>query len=178
MARTVAPPAPITRRSLSDEFRRLIAEADRYADQVDRTPLSATPLTGLAILTCMDARIVIEDIFGLRAGDANVIRNAGAVASDDAIRSLLLSRHMLGATEVVVMGHTGCGLRELDDEALRTRLLGESGAASDTHFGSFRDVDAHVKDQAERIRAHPWMRNAPVHTLVFEVETGRVREVR
>ena len=125
----------------------------------------------------MDARIVVEDIFGLRAGDANVIRNAGAVASDDALRSLLLSRHVLGTSEVVVVGHTGCGLQHLDENRMRERLLAATGEPSSTRFGSFSDLEAHVRRQVERIAGHPWMGRVPVHGLVYEVETGRVREV-
>jgi carbonic anhydrase len=177
----VTGPAAATRRtdppSLSDEYRRLLAENERYAEQIDRSRLTAAPLAGVAILTCMDTRIVIEDIFGLRTGDANVIRNAGAVASDDAIRSLLLSRHLLGTSEIVVVGHTGCGLDGLDEGRLRDRLEAETGQPSSTRFGTFHDVETHVRRQVERIQAHPWIGAVPVHGLVFEVETGRVREV-
>lgn len=164
-------------RSLSDEFRRLLLESGRYAEQLDRSRLAATPLAGLAILTCMDTRMVIEDIFGLRAGDANIIRNAGAVASLDAIRSLLLSRHVLGTHAIVVLGHTGCGLEGLDDEDLRARLERQSGQPSKTHFGSFDDLDAHVRRQVERIQAHPWIGHVPVNGLIYEVETGLIRDV-
>jgi carbonic anhydrase len=131
----------------------------------------------MAVLTCMDSRIVLEDIFGLRPGDVNVVRNAGAVATDDAIRSLILSRHVLAANEIVVIGHTGCGLNNLDDEALRARLEQETGDPSSTRFGSFSDLDEHVLRQVERIQAHPWIGRVPVHGLVYEVETGRIREV-
>lgn len=125
----------------------------------------------------MDTRIVLEDIFGLRAGDVNILRNAGAVATDDVIRSLLLSRHILGTREVVVLGHTGCGMYNLAEEDLRARLESETGAASETRFGSFADLDSHVARQVERIRAHPWIGAVPVHGLVYEVETGRILEV-
>ena len=155
----------------------MLAESERYTEQADRTRLSASPLAGLAILTCMDARIMPEDIFGLRSGDANVVRNAGAVASDDAIRSLIMSHRLLGATEIIVIGHTGCGLHNLDDEALRARLAGETGQTSETHFGSFSDLQAHVKRQVERIQAHPWIGQVPVRGLIYEVETARIVEV-
>lgn len=161
----------------SAEYSRLLAESERYAEQFDRGSLAAPPLAGLAILTCMDARIVVEDIFGLRAGDANIIRNAGAVASDDALRSLVLSRHVLGATEVVVLGHTGCGLHHLADRDLRDRLARETGRQSTTQLGSFDDLGAHIRRQVERIREHPWLDRVPVHGLVYDVQSGRVREV-
>lgn len=155
----------------------MLAESERYTEQADRTRLGAPPLAGLAILTCMDARIILEDIFGLRPGDANVIRNAGAVATDDAIRSLILSHKLLGTSEIVVMGHTGCGLHGLDDESLRARLEAETGQSTGTHFGSFSDLQAHVKRQVERIQAHPWIGNVTVRGLVYEVETARVVEI-
>jgi len=124
----------------------------------------------------MDARIVVEDIFGLRAGDANVMRNAGALASDDFIRSLVLSQRVLGSNEVIVLGHTGCGLHGLAEAALSEELSREAGA-QDLRFGAFEDLDEHVRRQVRRIREHPWVRRVPVHGLIYEVETGRLRDV-
>ena len=118
-----------------------------------------------------------NDIFGLRPGDANVIRNAGAVVTNDVLRSLVLSNHVLGTTEVIVLGHTGCGLDQLDEAALRGRLTSQTGRESEITFGSFRDVDEHVRRQVETIRAHPWISMLEVRAMVYEVETGRVREV-
>jgi carbonic anhydrase len=162
---------------LPHELARLLAESERYAEQADRTRLRPAPLAGLAILTCMDTRMVIEDIFGLRAGDANIIRNAGAVASDDAIRSILLSQHVLGTTELVVLAHTGCGMHGLAADELRARLASTTATAANVDFGSFTDLDQHVIAQVARLKSHPWIRRAPVHGLVYEVETGRVRRV-
>ena len=161
----------------TDRLRRLLAANDQFATAFDRGHLKAPPRERLVVLTCMDARIAVEELFGLAVGDVAVVRNAGAVASDDAIRSLLVTRHVLGTSEIVVMGHTGCGLRGLDDEALRERLTSEFGQPSATRFGSFDDLDEHVRAQVERIRAHPWLGDAPVHGLVYEVETGRARAV-
>jgi len=125
----------------------------------------------------MDSRIMPDDIFGLRPGDANVIRNGGAVATDDVLRSLVLSRHVLGTTEIVVLGHTGCGLHHLDEGALRTRLASQSGRETETTFGSFSDLDEHVRQQVATIEAHPWIRPVEIHGMIYEVETGRVRDV-
>lgn len=121
--------------------------------------------------------MVVEDIFGLRPGDVNIIRNAGGVASLDALRSLLLSRHILGTQEIVVLGHTGCGLQGLDEDDLRSRLERQTGQQSKTSFGTFDDLNAHVRRQVDRILAHPWIGQIPVHGLVYEVETGLAREV-
>jgi carbonic anhydrase len=161
----------------TDRLNRLLAANAAFTRRFDRGNLTAPPLERLAVLTCMDARIAVEELFGLNVGDVAVVRNAGAVASDDAIRSLLVTRHVLGTAEIVVIAHTGCGLRGLDDGALRARLTSEFGAPSATVFGSFDDLEQHVRDQVAHIRAHPWLGDAPVHGLVYEVETGRARPV-
>jgi carbonic anhydrase len=161
----------------SDRLDRLLAANAAFVDGFTRGDLTAPPREKLAVLTCMDARIAVEEVFGLEVGDVAVVRNAGAVASDDAIRSLLITRHVLGTSEIVVMGHTDCGLRGLDDAALRWRLVRETGRISVTTFGSFTDLEAHVREQVARLRAHPWLGDVPVHGLVYEVESGRARQV-
>lgn len=161
----------------SAEFLRLRRSAERHAELFDRGALGPTPLSGMVILTCMDARIVVEEIFGLRPGDANVMRNAGAIASDDFIRSLVLSQRVLGSREVAVMGHTGCGLHGLAEGELVSQLDREAGPRDELPFGAFADIDAHVRAQVARIRGHPWIRRVPVHGLVYDVATGRLREI-
>jgi carbonic anhydrase len=161
----------------TDRLKRLLAANADFTARFDRGDLKAPPLERLAVLTCMDCRIAVEELFGLKVGDVAVIRNAGAVASDDAIRSLLVTRHVLGTDEIVVMAHTGCGLLGLDDDGLRARLTSEFGEPSATTFGSFDDVDIHVREQVARIRAHPWFGDAPVHGLVYDVATGEARVV-
>jgi carbonic anhydrase len=154
-----------------------MAENHRYTDAFDRSALTAAPLTGLAILACMDARLDVEEALGLRTGDAHIIRNAGALASDDAIRSLIVSQQLLGTDEIIVIGHTGCGLLAIDESALRERLGEETGRALDVRFGTFPDLEESVRAQVDRLRAHPWIKRVPIHGLIYEVETGRLREV-
>jgi carbonic anhydrase len=161
----------------SAEYERILAENLRYTEAFDRSALTAAPLSGLAILACMDARLDVEEALGLRTGDAHVIRNAGGQASDDAIRSLIVSQQLLGTNEVLVIGHTGCGLLGADESELRTRLEQQTGQALDVDFGSFEDLDDFVRAQVARLRAHPWIRRVPVHGLVFEVESGRLYEI-
>lgn len=161
----------------TDRLNRLLAANGDFRATFDRGELKAPPRERLAVLTCMDCRISVEQLFGLEVGDVAVVRNAGAVASDDAIRSLLVTRHVLGTQEVIVMAHTGCGLLRLDDAGLQQRLTSEFGQPSPTTFGSFDDLESHVRNQVARIRAHPWLGDAPVHGLVYEVETGRARPV-
>ncbi len=91
------------------EYGRALAENERYVAQFDRSSLPLHPARKLAVLACMDARITVEDVLGLRTGDAHFIRNAGGLATDDAIRSLVISQELLGTEEVIVLEHTGCG---------------------------------------------------------------------
>ena len=161
----------------SAAYKRILAENHRYTEAFDRSALTATPLSGLAILACMDARLNVEVALGLRTGDAHIIRNAGGLATDDAIRSLIISQQVLGTSEVLVIGHTGCGLLGADEVELRNRLERESGQHVDVDFGSFVDLDDSVRAQVARLRAHPWIRRVPVHGLVFEVESGRLYEI-
>jgi carbonic anhydrase len=125
----------------------------------------------------MDGRIDVDQVLGLEPGEAQVLRNAGAVATADAIRSLVISQHLRGTREVIVIGHTDCGLQDLDGDLLRARLSEETGLQAEIEFGRFTDVDAHVRDQVERIAAHAWTLDVPIRGLVFDVVTGEAREV-
>ena len=161
----------------STEFERVVAENARFVARFDRSGLPARPARKLAVLACMDARIPIEDVLGIRTGDAHVIRNAGGLATDDAIRSLVLSQQLLGTAEVIVIEHTQCGLLALREEELRSDLAARTSHEADLPFHGFSDLDANLRAQVARIRAHPWTKDVPVHGLVYEVETGRLREV-
>jgi carbonic anhydrase len=161
----------------SSEFARILAENERYSEQFDRSRLLAPPLGAIAILTCMDARIVPEEALGLRPGDAHVIRNAGGLATEDAIRSLVLSQQVLGTEEVLVIQHTGCGLFGLDDAELRSRMVAKTGRSPGLTFGGFSDLEASVRRQVDTLRRHPWLEPGPVHGLVYDVLTGRLRQV-
>ena len=159
----------------SDEFERILEQNERFVEAFDRSALTAAPLTGLAILTCMDARIDVEDALGLRVGDAHIIRNAGALASEDAIRSLVVSQQLLGTREIVVIAHTGCGLHGANETAIHQRIEDTTGFATDMALGSFPDLEGIVRSQVEILRDEPALLDAPVHGLVYEVETGRLR---
>ena len=161
----------------SSEYARALAENERYVAQFDRSALALPPARKLAVLACMDARLTVEDVLGLRTGDAHVIRNAGGLATDDAIRSLVISQQLLGTEEVIVIEHTGCGMLTFSDEEVRRELATKTGEAVDLPLHSFPDLEANLIAQVERIRAHPWVRDVPVHGLIYEVETGRLREV-
>jgi carbonic anhydrase len=159
------------------EYERALAENRRYVAQFDRSALPGVPGRRLAVLACMDARITVEELLAIRTGDAHIIRNAGGLATDDALRSLIISQQLLGTEEVIVIGHTSCGMLTFRDDDLRRRLAQQTGVEVDVDFRAFPDLESNIRAQVDRIRAHPWLKAVPVHGLIFEVETGRLREV-
>lgn len=159
------------------EYARILAENERYAAQFDRSRLAMPPARHLAVIACMDARINVPDALSLRAGDAHVIRNAGGLATEDAIRSLVISQQLLGTDEVLVIGHTDCGMLTFSDDEVRRDIATRTGTDVDLPLLPFSDVQQSVRAQVETIRSHPWIKDVPVHGLIFEVETGRLREV-
>ncbi len=166
---TPAAPAP--------QLTRALAENDHYAAQFDRSSLPLPPGRKLAVLACMDARLTVEDVLGLRTGDAHIIRNAGGLATDDAIRSLVISQHLLGTEEVIVIEHTGCGMLTFEDEPVRASIAESTGTEIDLPLHAFPDLEENLNAQVERIRSHPWVKPVPVSGLVYEVETGRLRHI-
>lgn len=162
------------------EYARALAENQRYVDSFDRRSLAPAPLTGLAIVACMDTRLVVEDVLGLRPGDAHVIRNAGGLVTDDVIRSLIISQQLMGTSEVLVIEHTQCGLhgaREADIRERAAHLTGESPDAVEVVFGAFPDLEANLRDQVDRLRTNAYLKDVPVHGLIYDVTTGRLHEI-
>ncbi|HYL53824.1 MAG TPA: carbonic anhydrase [Acidimicrobiia bacterium] len=140
--------------------------------------LRAIPRKHLAIITCMDARIDPQRALGLELGDAHVLRNAGAVVSDDMLRSLVLSQRLLETRSVAVMAHTECGLRDVHDDELARQLERETGSAPPFAFGAFHDLDEHVRGEVGRVRACPWLAHVDdVRGYVLDVSDGTVRTV-
>jgi carbonic anhydrase len=162
----------------SSEYARVLQENQRYVDHFDRSKLPMPPGRGLAIVACMDARITVEDVLGLRTGDAHIIRNAGGLITEDALRSLVISQQLLGTNEVLIIEHTDCGMLTFKDADVQKRLREQTGKDVDLPLLAFPDVDTNLRKQVDRVKAHPWLKpGTPVHGLVFEVATGRVREV-
>ncbi len=159
------------------EFERSLAENAHYAAQFDRSILPLPPGRRLAVLACMDARLNVEELLGLRTGDAHIIRNAGGLATDDAIRSLVISQHLLGTEEIIVVEHTGCGMLTFEDDAVRASIAEATGTSVDLPLLAFPDLESNLRAQVERIRAHPWVKDVPVNGAIYEVETGRLRRV-
>jgi len=149
-----------------------------FAAAFDGRDLARPPRRGLAVLTCMDARLDPERFLGLEPGDAHVVRNAGARASDDAIRSILISTWLLGTREILVIHHTDCGLATTtDDEIVRTVRDASGADVSDVRFLTFSDPDACLSEDVDRIRGlgDRLPVGVQVRGLVYDVETGALR---
>ncbi len=159
-----------------DEIREANA---RYAEGFAKGDLPTPPGRRFAIVTCMDARLDPAKYAGLSEGDAHVIRNAGGIVSDDALRSLVISHWLLGTQEVLVVGHTDCGMERFTDDQLRDKLAAEAGAdASDVDFHAFPDCRQRVRESVRRIRETPLLPDSyAAHGFVYDVRTGRLEEV-
>ena len=161
----------------------LAANAEYAADFGARSELGLTPARHFAILTCMDARLDPAKYAGLSEGDAHVIRNAGGRATDDAIRSLVISHKLLGTNEWFVIHHTECGMESFNEEKMRS-LLEESLGTQELEPDAYLDWltlaqrEHSVLDDVTRIRAHPVVPKAiPIYGYIFDVKTGRLVEV-
>ena len=161
--------------SVTDE---LIAYARNYAKQFHKGDLPLLPRRKLAIVACMDARLLPARLFGLEEGDAHVIRNAGGVVTDDVIRSVSVSQHHLGTTQVMVIHHTDCGMLTFTDEQFKDKLEEASGERPEWDSGAFPDLEGNVRDSIRKIVDNPFIPNTDsVRGFVYEVETGALREV-
>ncbi len=151
-----------------------------YSESYIDNKLSAPPALKLAVITCKDARLMVEAILGLKEGDAHIIRNAGGVVTPDVIRSLLVSHYMLGAQEVMIINHTGCGMMSFTDEQLFATVRQASGtaAAGPEAIHTFTGLEENVRKQVEKVKSHPWIPgDMVVRGFVYDMETGKLREV-
>ncbi len=150
------------------------AYAEVYPAGVD-TP---RPATGVTIVTCMDARIDVFSLLGLKVGDCHIIRNAGGLVTDDVLRSLAISQRFLGTTEIILFHHTNCGMEGLDDEDLAATLEQETGSRPTWKAGGFSDPFADVRLSLQLVRENPFVPSRDkVRGFVFDVATGRLHEV-
>jgi carbonic anhydrase len=161
-------------------FEEMLAHNTEFAGHFNLKHLQTPPIRKLVILTCMDSRLNLEQLLGLQLGDAHMIRNAGGLATDDAIRSLILSTHLLGTRAIAVIQHTECGLMSITDDEFRWQLSSQSGRdASHLAFHAFRDLDKNVSEQVQLIRENPYLpRKIEARGFVYDVKTGRLREVK
>jgi carbonic anhydrase len=161
--------------SVTDE---LLRNAERYAESFDKGDLPLPPARKVAVLACMDARLIPTRVLGLEEGDAHVIRNAGGVVTDDEIRSLAISQRLLGTEEIILIHHTDCGMLTFTDDGFRQQIQDEVGIKPEWAAEAFSDLDADVRQSLARIQASPFIpRKDSVRGFVYEVETGKLREV-
>jgi carbonic anhydrase len=161
--------------STTDE---LLRNAEAYADGFDKGDLPLPPARKIAVLACMDARLNPYGILGLKEGDAHVISNAGGVVTDDEIRSLAISQRLLGTEEIILIHHTDCGMLTFTDDDFKRSIQDDVGIKPEWAAEAFGDLDEDVRQSLARIRASPFIpRKDSVRGFVYEVETGRLREV-
>ena len=161
--------------SATDE---LLRNNEAYAEEFDKADLPLPPAKGVAVVACMDARLDGHKILGLEEGDAHVIRNAGGVITDDEIRSLAISQRLLGTREVILIHHTDCGMLTFTDDELKQQIQEDVGVKPHFSMESFSDLEEDVRQSVARIQHSPFIPHKDlVRGFVYEVETGRLREV-
>ena len=161
--------------SVTDE---LLQNNEAYAESFDKGDLPLPPAKGVAVVACMDARLNVHGMLGLQEGDANVISNAGGVITDDEIRSLAISQRLLGTREVILIHHTDCGMLTFSDDELKQQIQDDVGIKPHFPMESFTDLESDVRQSIARIQASPFIPHKDsVRGFVYEVETGRLREV-
>ncbi|MDQ1423615.1 MAG: carbonic anhydrase [Acidimicrobiaceae bacterium] len=161
--------------SVTDE---LLANNEKYVASFDKGNLPMPPGKKVAIVACMDARLNVYGALGLQEGDAHVIRNAGGVTTDDAIRSLTISQRLLGTEEIILIHHTDCGMLTFNDDAFKRSIEDETGIKPQWAAESFSDPDVDIRQSIARIKASPFITHTDqVRGFVFDVKSGALREV-
>jgi carbonic anhydrase len=156
----------------------LLSNNQTYSASFDKGELAAPPAKKVAVIACMDARLNVYAILGLAEGDAHVIRNAGGTVTEDAIRSLAISQRLLGTEEIILIHHTGCGMLTFTDDEFRRSIEEDTGIRPTWAAESFSDLDRDVRQSIARIKASPFIPHKDrIRGFVYEVETGRLREV-
>jgi carbonic anhydrase len=157
----------------------LLQNAASYEESFDKGDLPLPPAKKVAVVACMDARIVPSKVLGIQEGDAHVIRNAGGVVTDEEIRSLAISQHLLGTDEIILLHHTDCGMLTFSDEDFANQMEEATGQRPEWSAHAFADLDDDVRDSIRRIKDSPFIPNTDsVRGFVYDVETGGLREVQ
>jgi carbonic anhydrase len=156
----------------------MLAVAASRADELAAPGLSARPRKKVAVLACMDTRIDLFPMLGLEHGDAHIIRNAGGLVTDDALRSLSASQRLLGTEEIVVVMHDGCGLHRASEDEF-AQVLAADGVLPTWRLGAFEDVEATLRHSLARLRSSRELRARDhIRGFIFNPETGALREVQ
>jgi carbonic anhydrase len=160
--------------SVTDQY---LSNNAAYADGFSG-PLPMPPSARLAVVACMDARLNVYAILGLKEGEAHVIRNAGGVITDDEIRSLAISQRLLGTSEVILIHHTDCGMLTFTDDQFKRSVQDDTGIKPEWAVETFTDLDEDVRQSIARIKASPFIpRKDAIRGFVFDVATGKLNEV-
>ncbi|MFD9681041.1 beta-class carbonic anhydrase [Rhodococcus sp. NPDC059969] len=148
-----------------------------YAEQFTG-PLPLPPSRHVAVLACMDARIDVYRVLGIKEGESHVIRNAGGVVTDDEIRSLAISQRLLGTTEIILIHHTDCGMLTFTDDDFKRSIQDEIGIKPNWAAESFPDIDEDVRQSLKRVENSPFITaTTSLRGFVFDVATGKLNEV-
>lgn len=162
--------------SSTDSF---VANSEQYAAAFDKGDLPMPPASRVAVVACMDARLNPYGVLGLSEGDAHVIRNAGGVVTEDVIRSLIISQRLLGTNEIILIHHSDCGMLTFRDDDVKAQIEADTGLRPPFALEAFPDLDGDVRQSIARIKASPYIPNKDaVRGFVYEVKTGRLREVK
>jgi len=160
--------------SVTDEY---VQNNAAYAEQFDG-PLPMPPSRHTAVVACMDARLNVYGMLGLKEGESHVVRNAGGVTTDDVIRSLAISQRLLGTTEIILIHHTDCGMLTFTDDAFKRSIQDETGIKPPWSAESFTDLEEDVRQSIARIKASPFIPHKDaIRGFVFDVATGKLNEV-
>ena len=152
---------------------------EAYAKSFKKGSLPLPPSRKVAVLACMDARLDVHKILGLEEGEAHVIRNAGGVATDDAIRSLVISQRLLGTQEIILIHHTDCGMLTFTDDEVKKKIQSETGIRPQFALEAFPNLDEDVRQSIGRIKASPFVpRKDRIRGFVYDIKTARLREIR
>jgi carbonic anhydrase len=160
--------------SVTDE---VLRNAEQYESSFDKGDLPMPPGRKLAVVACMDARLIPTRVLGLNEGDAHVIRNAGGVVTDDTIRSLAISQRLLGTEEIVLIHHTDCGMLTFNDDDFKRSIQDDTGIKPEWAAEAFGDLDEDVRQSIARIQASPFIPRKNVRGFVYDVKSGALREV-
>jgi carbonic anhydrase len=161
--------------SVTDE---LLENNDRFATTFDKGDKPMPPARKVAVVACMDARLHVSALLGLDIGDAHIIRNAGGVVSDDAVRSLVISQRLLGTDEIILIHHTDCGMLTFHDDDVKAQIEADTGIRPSFALEAFADVDEDVRQSIARVKASPFIPHRDnVRGFVYDVRTGRLNEV-
>jgi len=155
----------------------LVEHNEGYVQSHGHRVLPTEPALHLAVLTCMDSRIDLFNALGLALGQAHLVRNAGGIASEDAIRSLLLSQWLLGTRSIMVIHHTRCGLETFDESTLLDEIADELRVRPHFRLGAYSDVDEDVRQTVSALRESPFLSDAEIRGFVYDVDDGALREI-